>query len=560
MNRYTLIPSNQQYSSAPTVDQKISIELQEKQQQLTEYDRNATINLIDVFNNERQANTIFRPTFKVTYLYDNTITGTTNYFPFQYNLYYVDAVQSVPSGVWKGFPQYYEFDFFRPFIDDQHVDYFAKSAYTYNWSYYFTYPYQNNDKQVLYTTLCNIPSWVAADGIPFTINFSSINGSSVIQFNCISPHGLTTGEFVNLSFSYGRQSLFEVFALGNGQTDSETHVFNIFNYGFTGTTFQNGKTGLFKRVLNPANTGETTSKYYVRQHKILKSTNDVLVTKSGFEKTVYADKKQLELSSLTPNNITRISQKTSSNCYNITTEHDIDLSNLKDNQKRPLTELYLSIVHKGYTGYFYDPKYPVGIKRGWLFNITNTPNSYWNRNNTDSDSNIPLTSYTKTQGAQTFTFAYNTQLKEGDIIDGDFCEWNNYEQIERVVSPLYHKINYNSSVFSTIPSTYGYYYRPHNLMTLKVFSDYVETAALGEVENVPSWAYFSNVDQQFRWRDIYEYGFFDNLNRGVDYPYLNSAHYPYASNIFRLIPEGSNYNQNLEGINYPIKPIFDKCE
>lgn len=560
MNRYTIIPSSQSYSSAPILDQKISITLDEKQQLLPEYDRNATINLIEIFENERQLSTVFRPTFKISYLYENTITGTTSYLPFQYNLYYVDAVQSVPSGVWKGFPQYFEFDFFRPNISDQHLDYYAKSAYTYNWSYYFTYPYQNNPNQILYTTLCNIPSWVAKDGIPFTINFSNINGSSVVQFVCVSPHGLTPGEFVKLSFSYNQQDLFEVFELGNGQTDSDTHVFNIFNYGYTGTTFQNGKVGTFKRVLNPDNTGETTSKYYVRQHKILKSTDDILITKSGFEKTPFRDKKQLELSSLTPNNITRISQKTSSNCYNITSAYDIELRGLIDNQKRPLTELYLTIVHKGYTGYFYDSNYSVGIKRGWLFNLTTNSNSYWNRNNTNSNSNIPLSGYTKFQSGQQYNFVYSAQLKEGDIIDGDFCEWNDYEQAERVVSPLYHKINYNNKVFSTLPDNFGYYYKPHNLMTLKVFSDYVETANLGEIENVPSWSYFSNVDQQFRWRDVYTYGFFDNLNRGVDYPYLNSAHYPFSSNVFRLIPEGVNFNQNLEGINFPLKPLVDECE
>lgn len=560
MNRYTIIPSNQQYSSAPTVDQKISVSLQEKQQQITEYDRNATINLINVFENERQASTVFRPTFKLTYLYANVITGTTNYLPFQYNMYLVDSIQSVQSGVWKGYPQYYEFDFYRPEITDQHLDFFAKSAYTYNWSYYFTYPYQNNDKQVLYTNLCNISSWVASDGIPFTMKFSSINGSSVIQFDCISPHGLTSGEYVKLSLSYGTQDLFEVFTLGNGQTDSDTHVFNIFNYGYTGTTFENGKVGTFKRVLNPANTAETTSKYYVRQHKILKSTNDILITKSGFEKTPFKVDKQLELSSLTPNKITRISQKNSNNCYNITTAYDINLAGIVDNQKRPLTELYLTIIHKGYTGYFYDSNYPIGIKRGWLFNITSTGNTYWNRNNLNSNSNIPLSSYTRNQQGQIYKFVYSAELKNGDILDGDFCEWNNYEQLERVVSPLYHKINFSPTNFNSLPINNGYYYRPHNLMTLKVFSDYVETAAIGQVENVPSWAYFSNVDQQFRWRDIYTYGFYDNLNRGVDYPYLNSAHYPFTTSVFRLIPEGVNYNNTLNGINLPIKPLVDGCE
>ena len=97
-------------------------------------------------------------------------------------------------------------------------------------------------------------------------------------------------------------------------------------------------------------------------------------------------------------------------------------------------------------------------------------------------------------------------------------------------------------------------------MTIKVFSDYVETATVGQVDNVPSYSYFSQVDQTFRWRDLYSYGFTDNLGRGVNYPFLNNAHYPYNQNIFRLIPEGINYNSNLLGINFPIKPLIDGCE
>jgi hypothetical protein len=97
-------------------------------------------------------------------------------------------------------------------------------------------------------------------------------------------------------------------------------------------------------------------------------------------------------------------------------------------------------------------------------------------------------------------------------------------------------------------------------MTLRTFSDYIETGNVGQVENVPSYCFFSNADQQFRWRDLYTYGFVDNLGRGVDYPFLNSAHYPYQGIIFRLIPEGSNFNGNLLGIAFPEKPLIDGCE
>ena len=284
------------------------------------------------------------------------------------------------------------------------------------------------------------------------------------------------------------------------------------------------------------------------------------MTKAGFEKNVFIEEAKLELSSITPNQVTRVSKKTSSNAYSVTSSFDLDLSTLTDNQKRPLTELYLTIIHKGYSGYFYDPSRTIGIKQGWGFNITPSANTWWEQSNTQSDSNIPLLTYTKTQGQNVFTFAYSSNLKKGDIIDGDFCEWNDYEQKERVISPYFQKIIYNKNNFTTIPQNIGYYYQPHNLMKIRVFSDYVETANLGEIDNVPSWSYFSNFDQEFRWRDLYTYGFFDNAGEGVDYPFLNSAHYPFENIVFRLIPEGANYNGDLTGINFPIKPLIDECE
>ena len=73
MNRMTLIPSEIQFPEAPTVDQSIQIPLEEKRQVLTEYDRSSTIELEQVFDDERQACTIYRPTFKLTFIYGNTI-------------------------------------------------------------------------------------------------------------------------------------------------------------------------------------------------------------------------------------------------------------------------------------------------------------------------------------------------------------------------------------------------------------------------------------------------------------------------------------------------------
>ena len=564
MNKYTIIPSSQKYKSAPFVDQEISLSLEEQSQQITEYSRSQSISLAQLYDDERQKCTIFRPTFKVNYLYSNTYTGTTEYVPFRNLLYYVDPISSKQSGIWKGFPQYYEFDFYRPNIDDQHIVYHAKSAYTYNWTYYVSYAHQNNyDKQLFYDLDGTSLNWKASNGIPFYVNNALQNGSNVIAFQCVCPHGLSVGEYVELSLTYNNTNLFQVYSLGNGQFGSDVYVFNIYNIGYTGTTFANKTTGTFKRVINPDTILETRSKYYVREHKILTNVNDCVMTKNGFEKNVFIEEKKYEFSSITPNNVSRVSQKTSSNSYNVTVNYDINLEGLVDNQKRPISELYLTIINKGYTGYFNYPNNGIGLKQGWEFNLTKTSNTWWDLTNLNSNTNIQTSNYTLSNGV-TKTFYYNQDLMSGDTIDGDFCEWNDYEQLERVVSPYYHKLKYNQDVFQTTQTTTtnapGFYYEPHIPMTIRVFSDYVETGDIQFVEGVPTYAYFSNSDQQFRWRDLYTYGFRDNLERGVNYPFLNFAQYPFKEAQFRLIPEGINYNSDLLGVPYPVKPLIDGCE
>jgi hypothetical protein len=562
VNKYTIIPSSQEYKSAPFVDQDISITLEQQSQQIVEYDRSQSVSLAQVFDDERQSSSTFRPTFKVNYLYANTYTGTTEYVPFKNTLYYVEPEQSSVSGIWKGYPQYYEFDFYRPYISDQHIEYRAKSAYTYNWTYYISYAYSNNyDKKLSYDLNNSSYNWIASEGIPFSIYNGTQNGSNVIRFQCIAPHGLTVGEYVELSFFYNQTNLFQVYSLGNNELDSDLYIFNIYNFGYTGTTFANSVTGTFKRVINPDNLLETKSKYYIREHKILTDVDGTIISKNGFEKNVFSEERKFEYSSITPNQISRISQKTSSNSYNITVNYDLELNGVLDNQKRPVSELFLTIINKGYTGYFNQPNNGIGLKQGWEFNLTSPVSGWWELTNNDSDTNIQTENYTLTSGV-TKTFYYNKNLNIGDLVDGDFCEWNDYDQIERVISSYYQKINYNQNVFQTT-TTYdtnspGFYYQPHTLMTIRVFSDYVETANVGQVDNVPFYSYYSNSDEQFRWRDLYSYGFKDNLDRGVDYPFLNSAQYPFKEFVFRLIPEGINYN--TLGVQYPIKPLVDECE
>ena len=564
MNKFEIVPSSLSFKSAPIVDQQVNIELNQTQKELTQYVRNNSLSLEQLYQDERQASSRFRPAFKIQYLYDNTLTGTTGYNPFKNNLYYVEPTQSKLSGIWKGYPQYYEFDFFRPRIDDGHINYRASSAYTYNWTYYLSYAAENDfTKPMQATYQGETINWVSGDGIPFIVFKSTQGGANIISFQCLMPHNLTIDNFVELSLSYEGENVFGIFSFGDSNYESSNYIFNILDIGYTGTTFSDGITGTFKRVLDPNNLVETRSKYYVRKNRIVFNEQDIIVTKTGFEINAFPNEKKLEFSSITPNDITRISQKTSSLTYNVTLAKDLVLSGITDNHNRPVGEIFLSIINKGFSGYFNKSSNGFGLKQGWVFNINNVITPWWSEFNQNSYTNIPVDSYTRTNGT-TETFYYNRVLSPGELLDGDFCEWNDFNQYELVVSRYVQKIQYNQEVFTTeitpTGNPQGYYYLPHNTMVLRVFSDYIETAPSNQVENIPTWAYFSEQNQQFRWREPYLYGEFDELDRGTNFPYLNRAHYSFSYQIFRLIPEGSNYQEVLGGFNIPIQPIIDDCE
>jgi hypothetical protein len=102
----------------------------------------------------------------------------------------------------------------------------------------------------------------------------------------------------------------------------------------------------------------------------------------------------------------------------------------------------------------------------------------------------------------------------------------------------------------------GYYYKPHSSLKIRAFSDYIEEAPASGVIGIPNYAFYSNLSNSFRWRDMYPYGYIDTADIGVDYPFLNGKHYPYDNYIFRLYPEGIGL-QNISEIEIP---TTDECE
>ncbi len=600
INNTRIVLGSLRYKSAPDTDLLLQVPLTGNQKLLTEYDRSIDINLNQVYQDERAKSDIFKPSCKFSILFKNSLAGRTNYVPFENNLYYLNAEQaaidqcftSSDAVSWTGLPQYNEFDFIRNDYNisgytipsgstSPHVQFIPKSANTYNWNFFLSYAFANDfDKQlnaVDYVTNTTL-SWKVSDGIPFIIQNESPNGLDVISFRCPIKHGLNIGEYVKIKFdilpSYIGLNIidtFEVYSLGSETFGSDEYIFNIINVGFTGNTFNNGVTGTIKRIIDDTNSADTISQYYVRKHKLLTNVDDAVLIKAGFEENIFGTKKKFESSKFTPNGNARVSIKEGSQSYSLSFNNDIKIGDLLDNQKRPLSELFFTVIWKGYFGWMFNTLNGGGLKQGWEFNLPlsnlGRPTNWWIRTNSLSNTNIPINTYTTAYGGglgpggSSLVFSYLESLKSGDILDGDVCEWNNYEQKERVISKIYHKLKFNQFAFTTeqqqfIDNPLGYYYQPHHQLTIREYSDYIEEVPSDQINDIPNYAYYSSSRQAFRWRDLYTYGFVDSSGIGVDYPFLNGSHYPYTNYVFRIIPEGTNYFEStiIE------QPITDNCE
>lgn len=588
------------YASAPDIDNRLSISLDSTQKELTEYEKNLGVNLLVRFDSERQKSTTFNFTCKFTLLFENVYSGltqpTTNpYPPINRNLYYINPILSRtlqnsgpdPSSeiAWAGLPQYHEFDFIRTDYDvpgytvstngvAPHVSFNPLDASYYNWTFYLSYPFENDSVKECQTLLEDGTTfdWSIGNGIPFTVKNTTINGRRVIQMTCPFNHNLSVGDSVELSISCNSLNIYDVYTVGDSYANNDERIFTIYNLGYSDCgNFYDGAIGLLKRVSIKSNPIESKSRYYIRRHKIITEYTDSELTKTGFENNPFRNTTKFETSALTPNLTPRISIKEGSQNYNLSFRNDIDINNLLDNLNRPVTEFYTTVVNRGYFGFFNKPVLGnVGLKQGWEFNLGPSLNSWWNDNNTLCYTNVETDSYQKlSPGGTNLRFYYNLPYTIGDTLDGDICEWNNITQTETVLSEYYHKLTFNQKVFRTSligsenPNTEGYYYKPHYKFQIKVYSDYIEESDEKNpqnfpIVNLPNYAYYSNYNLDFRWRDIYPYGFIDDTGRGVDRPFLNNKHYVHENFNFRLIPEGSNIDTiNTTQVN---DPLTDDCE
>ena len=579
-NEILIVLGSKRFASNTDKDVWIQPPLIGERRAMVEGDRTVLINQAQLFDEERQQSNTFRVAGKLTNIFDNSVSGKTKYVPFRDNLYYTNAIANASSNnppnaniLWEGYPQFDEFTFIRSTGVDGHRTFIPKSASTYNWAIYLTYPFSSNTTQRMsYTSekfnVTNI--FTCSDGVPFVIDNGVYNGKPVVYFYCGTRHNLTAGQYVEINIptnpsGLNGKNIFQVYDVGDGSYGSEEKVFSIFNLKFPSTDTTTGTRGTFKRIGNIENSAETKSKYYIRLHKVLTNPTDCNLMAGGFENNPFPIKSKLEYSALTPNGVQRMSTKDGSKTFSFTFTKDINILPLIDNNGKPITSLFVTIIERGYMGYFNPPAVndhgvQTGLDIGWDFNFQkDTIDPWWNHTSTLNKDNIPVGFYYQ-PAASSQIFYYNEFLKEGDVIKGDFCEYNYTEQKEYVISKMYHKYSFNPNYMldnTTLQLPSGYVYEPHQEIPIRVFSDYIEYARKGEVDNVPTYAYFSEYQDTFLWRDLYTYGYIDAEGYGIDYPFINGAHYPFKDILFLQKPVLRSSEVNTTLIN---QPIVDNCE
>ena len=510
---------------------------------LVQGDRTVDINLDERFNKERQNISRYRLYGKVEPIVDNCYNGVAvDIATMSFNtLLFQDLFYNQPaSSPWPGYPQFNEFDFKRNDVDES-------VSTTTNWSMYVTYPSTcDGDKDMWYQSLedpiNNSVKFISSDGIAFQVSNVVEVGRNVCRFVCSAPHGLKKREFVEIMLDDGQGNVitftttntnvgvFPILNLGDGTRDSKENVFNlnvsvgtVMGSGNSVIQIPNGTMGTMKRVINP-NIPNSKSRYYVKEYTVLTKMSDAIIDVCGFERRVFPDVKQVD--KVTPSSECRVSIKNEYPTYLYNFSKDIDVERLRDNLGRPLSSLYVSVILRNDLGYF---DYTPNIGWDWNFPYSFIDSDVINHKMRGHIGDPQPVSGVIVDVVVGGVLNRGEELRVGDVLRGGFCEYNEYELLEREISEITHKFNWNRLVFDhgqTVGTQLeGYIYKPHYEVPIRVFSKYIEYGDPQDVVDTPEWAEYWEPTKQWRWRDLHDIGFFDGDN-GVDYPFMNGSHYP----------------------------------
>lgn len=336
-----------------------------------------------------------------------------------------------------------------------------------------------------------------------------INGGNTntnyTQLSTTTPHSLFINNWIELRSGDNINDYNGLFKVVNVINDTN---FIIEKYNTPGTSYLT----LNYRVMDG-----TPCEYYVRYFEVL-TTNQYSIHKTGYSSTIYPSSRDNSLGIGNGN-------------YLYEFEKDVILDKFNKNHRGgPVNEVYLSVIKRsGENTYNWS-----NVVSDWDFNRTTTggidnPGIETISNNTPGGLgtiNKPTqqTRITNSQGDVTIT--------PGSIYLGDFVEYNSLEIREKVISEVIHRFGLNTNSIGE-----GFYYKPFKKISLRVFSNSIETAiktnGVLPYEGIPvdsEETPLGNGNSIISWRDLLTVGFFEDGTNGVEYPFVNGSNYIYSNN------------------------------
>lgn len=400
-----------------------------------------------------------------------------------------------------------------------------------NWELTITYP-KTADK----THNMVVGGLLIADAVPVVVATRNM-----VAFGMPCLHNLTIGSSVLITGTTGFNGEHVVVRTGLDNGDLKNYYFVI------DVPFASGTIGGSSRMKRKF--GGQESEYYFRKFRKVPTTSAPIIEiddyeayKLGFSENIYTDP---------------ISQ--------FVFNEDIDVTDLTDNLGRPVSELYLSIIKTNSAGLF--GRVSSGFETPFMSRLNTSGTNTYLRNipaiNKIHNGLTPFITHTPLET----TLSINSLEYYGDLV-----EYNTNEVKETILAEISHRFNtLNRETAPTLtyvsglglpPTTSvatlgarqeGYFYKAHNLITIREFSSYVEQGDQ-YTEGIPDYA-INLGDGRYLWRDILDIGFNESNEKTLDYPFLNGSHYMYDNYCFHLRRQDPFGNWNLFWSSFPADPI-----
>jgi len=527
------------FKGSEETDLNLKIELGQDSRHIVEGDRTVLLDQSEQYDRERQKSEKYRLTGVIRPIFKNLTDITTNNIDILSEMFFnsgkIDGIindtnANTPADLnlsqMVGKLSYDEFDFIRKdYVGSNDPNSFGLynngsgfgpvNADKINWNAYLTYPFSKSTTNLTVNSveMDGFLNFNLGSGLPIKLMTSISVSNPYYEFYSPFNHGLTSESFVSIG-----GNVYSVDFTGNEKYRSDNNYFSISGGQIvSGVTFTEGDVTTFKRVVEKNNEIESTSEYYILQHKVLRTPKNFTLSKNAFESSIFEDERKLPKYFVSNdinhdnygvpsfNNDGKVVTQELGDTYLAILDDEIDVDGLEDHLNRPISKLYFTTLFKNSMGMFGKQRF------GFKEQIGLGSEEYI----MDIDGGLYVVG---DDGVVTKDF------EVGDVIDGGIYEYNPYDLVDREVSIRKNRLEYNSDLFM-IDEGPNYSYDVHHEYKLREFSDYIEESDTSNIYNLPKYANYIEKEKIWIWRDLWGKGYVNPQGLGVDNPFINGCHY-----------------------------------